>query len=229
MKNILARGGVEFLAVFLGIALSLWVDEYQKSMEFAELNNQILKRLYDNLEADSKDAIWNSKAYEVAMIGSKKVFEWCDNGQPKSDSIDIYISSIAINTIFVNNDEEYNALKSSGRMELIKNQDLIKALHDYYTEVNFIKASDERIRNKVDNHFVPFMLEYTDFFAKDSNKIVFDMYWSFHLIKNPPISKLKNFASSKQTYSNSMMRRYRKIAKDVDYIRNMIKEELENE
>ena len=26
MKNILARGGIEFLAVFLGIALSLWVD-----------------------------------------------------------------------------------------------------------------------------------------------------------------------------------------------------------
>ena len=31
MKNILARGGIEFLAVFLGIALSLWVDEYQKT------------------------------------------------------------------------------------------------------------------------------------------------------------------------------------------------------
>ena len=42
MKNILARGGVEFVAVFLDIALSLWVDEYQKSKEARELNNQIL-------------------------------------------------------------------------------------------------------------------------------------------------------------------------------------------
>jgi hypothetical protein len=31
MKNILARFRVEFLAVFLGITLSFWVDEYQKS------------------------------------------------------------------------------------------------------------------------------------------------------------------------------------------------------
>ena len=31
MKNILARGGIEFLAVFLGIALSLWVDEYREN------------------------------------------------------------------------------------------------------------------------------------------------------------------------------------------------------
>ena len=33
MRNILARGGIEFLAVFLGIALSLWVDDYQEDKE----------------------------------------------------------------------------------------------------------------------------------------------------------------------------------------------------
>ena len=31
MTELLRRGGIEFLAVFLGIALSLWVDQYQKS------------------------------------------------------------------------------------------------------------------------------------------------------------------------------------------------------
>ena len=29
MKNILARGGIEFLAVLLGITGSLWIDENQ--------------------------------------------------------------------------------------------------------------------------------------------------------------------------------------------------------
>ena len=38
MKNILARGGIEFLAVFLGIALSLYVDEWREE-------NQIRERL----------------------------------------------------------------------------------------------------------------------------------------------------------------------------------------
>ena len=33
MKNIFARGGIEFLAVFLGIALSLWVDDYREDRE----------------------------------------------------------------------------------------------------------------------------------------------------------------------------------------------------
>jgi len=44
MKNILARGGVEFLAVFLGIALSLWVDDYRE-------NVKIKKDVHNSLNA----------------------------------------------------------------------------------------------------------------------------------------------------------------------------------
>ena len=65
MKNILTKGGVEFVAVFLGIGLSLWVDEYQKSKKARQLNNQILRRLHDNLEADSTDAVWNHEAHTL--------------------------------------------------------------------------------------------------------------------------------------------------------------------
>ena len=106
MKNILARGGIEFIAVFLGIALSLWVDEFQKSKEAKELNNQILKRLHDNLEADSTDAMWNYEAHLISKRGSKMVVDWCENGQKENDSLDIFISSMAITTFFVNNEEE---------------------------------------------------------------------------------------------------------------------------
>ena len=45
MRNILAKGGVEFLAVFLGIALSLWVDDYR---EEKELSNRITDD-YENI------------------------------------------------------------------------------------------------------------------------------------------------------------------------------------
>ena len=38
MKNILARGGIEFLAVLLGISLSLWIDE---SNDNAKMDKQI--------------------------------------------------------------------------------------------------------------------------------------------------------------------------------------------
>ena len=33
MKNILARGGIEFIAVLLGITGSLWIDENKQTKE----------------------------------------------------------------------------------------------------------------------------------------------------------------------------------------------------
>ena len=48
--------------------------------------------------------------------GSEKVMQWCDNGQKEQDSLDIFISSLAISTIFVNNVEEYNEFEISHRL-----------------------------------------------------------------------------------------------------------------
>ena len=45
MKNILARGGVEFVAVFLGIALSLWVDGINKEKELEKQKMEVFSLL----------------------------------------------------------------------------------------------------------------------------------------------------------------------------------------
>ncbi len=49
MKNILARGGVEFIAVLLGISGSLWID---KNQEFRQKNEQeivLLNSIYSDI------------------------------------------------------------------------------------------------------------------------------------------------------------------------------------
>ena len=46
MKNTLAKGGVEFVAVFLGIALSLWVDDYRESKELRERLSDDYQKIY---------------------------------------------------------------------------------------------------------------------------------------------------------------------------------------
>ena len=42
MKCILTRGGIEFLAVVLGISGSLWIDNYSKEKEIYTALNQEL-------------------------------------------------------------------------------------------------------------------------------------------------------------------------------------------
>mgnify|MGYP006992685796 CR=1 FL=1 len=47
MKNILARGGIEFLAVFIGIILSLYVDE-NRDLNIVRNNNKKNLRSLEN-------------------------------------------------------------------------------------------------------------------------------------------------------------------------------------
>ncbi|MBT4064652.1 MAG: hypothetical protein HOE72_05305 [Candidatus Marinimicrobia bacterium] len=51
MKNILARGGTEFLAVLLGISGSLWVDDYRIELVNNEKTIYTLKSLKKELES----------------------------------------------------------------------------------------------------------------------------------------------------------------------------------
>ena len=128
MKNILARGGIEFLAVLLGLSGSLWVDNSIKENENKVQNRKILTRLYNNLISDSTDGEWNRKAYERGIEGSKRVIEWCDSNPTfdmVNDSIEKEVSAMMIATIFVHNEEEYIALKNSGRTDLISNEELV--------------------------------------------------------------------------------------------------------
>ena len=50
MKNILARGGIEFIAVFLGIFLSLWVDGKIKNIDLKLEKKQVYELLSKQIE-----------------------------------------------------------------------------------------------------------------------------------------------------------------------------------
>ena len=49
MKNILARGGIEFIAVLLGITSSLWIDENRKARDINEKQVMILQAVYEDI------------------------------------------------------------------------------------------------------------------------------------------------------------------------------------
>ena len=49
MKNILARGGIEFIAVLLGITGSLWIDENRKDYDQNKKQITILEAVYEDI------------------------------------------------------------------------------------------------------------------------------------------------------------------------------------
>ena len=54
MKNILARGGIEFLAVLLGITGSLWIDGNKQTKEKNEHQIKLLEAVYQDIIATEK-------------------------------------------------------------------------------------------------------------------------------------------------------------------------------
>jgi hypothetical protein len=233
MKNILARGGVEFLAVLIGLSGSLWIDNSIKENEHKEQNKKILTRLYSNLIADSSDGVWNKNAYERAIKGSENVIKWCDSNPNYSminDSIEKDISAMLIGIVFVNNEEEYNALKNSGRMDLVNNEKLIINLHKYYTSLRFIKQIDNLQVDIIYNNLMPFIQNYSDELLYDrtipKNK-VYKNVPKINLFALPDIKKLRFNATQMlfwQKYSFSL---YNRAIQRVTEIRKLLRQELD--
>ena len=233
MKNTIARGGIEFLAVLLGLSGSLSIDSIVKEKDQKEQNTKILKRLYDNLVADSSDGSWNMKAYERGIQGSANVIKWCDSNptfESISNDFEKDLSAMMIATIFVHNEEEYMALKNSGRTDLISNEDLVIELHRYYTEIGFIKTLDHYQNNFVQNQILPYIADYANesLYDKDKpNNKVYMNYPKVSLYRMPDINKIRFFASNMLTWQKYAKRQYESQVKKVTAIRELLRKELE--
>ena len=233
MKNTIARGGIEFLAVLLGLSGSLSIDSIVKEKDQKEQNTKILKRLYDNLVADSSDGSWNMKAYERGIRGSENVIEWCDSNptfESISNDFEKDLSAMMIATIFVHNEEEYMALKNSGRTDLISNEDLVIELHRYYTDIGFIKTLDHYQNNFVQNQILPYLTDYANENLYDKDKPNNKVYMNFpkvSLYRMPDINKIRFFASNMLTWQKYAKLQYESQVKNVTAIRELLRKELE--
>ena len=133
MKNILARGGIEFLAVFLGIALSLWVDGINKEKELEKQKMEVFSLLikqtdelldytksklreYDRQAVRFQLLIDNWESFNIDTIQDKEGFVsdiWFILGNayyPDFTTYETLMSSGEINLV------DFNSIKMFGRL-----------------------------------------------------------------------------------------------------------------
>ena len=132
MKTILARGGIEFLAVFLGIALSLWVDDFREERELRERLNDDLIKIYNEVQANTEniESIINlnkknlSHEEKLLKILNKEIVY-------NFDEVLELISDIRWPTFF-GETTAYRSSVSSGRFNTSKNDSLIRQISRLY-------------------------------------------------------------------------------------------------
>tara|TARA_B100001287_G_scaffold194933_1_gene164900 strand:+ start:299 stop:970 length:672 start_codon:yes stop_codon:yes gene_type:complete len=137
MKNIFARGGIEFLAVFLGIALSFYVEEWQNTNNQKNLLNKDCKNILLDVNEDlntisnvikrNKDDLKSCNAILSNLDASSSI---------NVDSVLSNLYSLGYPTFF-GITKSYKLSYSTGRLNLYGDDDLISEisrLYDHYYE-----------------------------------------------------------------------------------------------
>jgi len=147
MKKILARGGIEFLAVLLGISGSLWIDQNQEIRREKEYQNTILESIYNDIVQTEKFFI------ESRDLAFRADSIWMDYLSNNWDSMDVDWVATAMSkekytvfhAIFFDFREFHPPLSSiemimqDGSLKDIKNLEIRKKINKLFkTDLGFI-------------------------------------------------------------------------------------------
>ena len=137
MKKILARGGIEFLAVFLGIGLSFYVEQWQTEKDEIELLKVDCKNILSDI-AEDIITINNiiDKNQKILGAGRKIISMVIEPASIDLDSLNKQARKLGFPT-FYGITRSYKLSYSTGRLNLFADTDLIKEiskLYDHYYE-----------------------------------------------------------------------------------------------
>jgi hypothetical protein len=173
MKNILARGGIEFLAVFLGIALSFYVEEWQTEKDNEKKKDQYLSDLTNTLEMDIQQI---NKLLETLINSEKLITEIQsdidENHKALSDIETLNkLLDVEVGFSFFPQDGIFNQLISTGSFELIENVELKNILLEMY---NHQKQRNYATSTEIDHFNIRFRNEILDEFRVSFNYNSYD-------------------------------------------------------
>ena len=141
MKNILARGGIEFLAVLLGITASLWIDKNQKLSDIEEERNRVYQIISNEV---SQIIEYTDERLEYYKIQSEKIDYLFDNWEtfnsnqiddPYKFTYDIWTTGTYM---YSPNFSTFDALKSNGNFNLV-DKEIRKIFGDLFMLMAYIK------------------------------------------------------------------------------------------
>lgn len=172
MKKRILKHFFEFLVIVAGISLSFYVEKQNAIAYKEQLKNQSLNRILNNIAVDIDDFEFNIAAHKMAIKSADWLIDNIQNNSIKSnDSIGYHLGiAVSVNTIFVDNQEEYRGLQNSGLIELIENEAVVTALQNKYTNHNFYKQLEKYIMDSK-NLLFDFLFQNTQLRSKKLNKL----------------------------------------------------------
>ena len=135
MKNILARGGIEFLAVLLGITLSLYIDQKLDESAIAKTESSLLSDLQVSLNQDIDYAEIILDKISTSLDAQEKLIAFSCNEVDDLNSKDLatlFKNVMGGSSSLFPRYGVYRSLVSNSEMKYIENQELKDKLIDLY-------------------------------------------------------------------------------------------------
>ena len=184
MKNILARGGIEFLAVLLGITASLWIDKNQDQNENESERIKILTSLQMEIDEINNYCVERKRTWKQD-INLLNEFLYPSNGIFSADAIVEMTTSksrierfMIIYRVFDPPMNRYYSIINSGDLKYVKSdkvKELLSRLHN--TSFSYVETSVE-YEKQLKQSFLSFLaINHSDvILAKDNTKISINRY-----------------------------------------------------
>ena len=193
MKNILARGGVEFVAVFLGIALSLWVDDYRESKELRERLSDDYQKIYKEVLSNIENIDNIIKLNNEIVESEKKLIEILNQEKKYNFKEMIGLINKIDSKTFFGESTAYKASVSSGRFNTSDDYKLVRNISRLY-EHFFVRLDlNGNMLDKI-------VINFSDDFSSNFNKARFNQ-------TNIDTLQLKNYFFSND-FHNALLNVY---------------------
>jgi len=227
MKNILTRGGIEFLAVLLGISGSLWLEDNKEIKQTNYQINRSLNALNESLNSDKKsleiyileheekvrhfDFIQNSDSVKFSSNDRLKLaFEQTTTPSWINRSID--------RTIF-------NAMESSGLIYKINDDSLrnsiLKVFQNSYSTLIEISDYDLHTIQEMDK------IVLSDF-VMSKNSVMWNLNYNHSSTRNNIVNNqiFQNYLAANKSTKSILFNACNNVLNDVNYLLDKIDKEL---
>lgn len=137
-----ARYFAEFVVIFLGVSLSFFAEDLRENRRDRQDERASLVRLRSNLtESDFDNELTRANR---SLSGIERILAARDSARPPADSLAAWLSDAAACTPIVVNRSEYESLRSSGRLSLLRDADLRRLLTAHYERYNAVLELSRR-------------------------------------------------------------------------------------
>ncbi|MEL1223694.1 MAG: hypothetical protein VW522_05555 [Candidatus Neomarinimicrobiota bacterium] len=187
MKKLLAKGGIEFIAVFLGIFLSLWIDGKIKNIDLKLEKKKVYELLSKQIEelilyTDERIILYDRQISRGQLL----INNWNEIGKMSLDDKNEFIADIwfSIKNAYYPDFSTYETLMGSGQINLVdfKTIKMFGTLYKTMDNIKSVQTKETEWRDYIENRL---MIEHSDLFMKYD--LPYDLLEFFEETKNDEV------------------------------------------